>query len=100
MLYCPYMEDVRAAWQKIIAQNLNEIKPGNCEAIEAEKINMEIPPNPSMGDIAFPLFTFAKLFKKAPAKLAEELCARLLQTGEVKKLGTPQTAGPYLNVFL
>lgn len=100
MLYCPYMEDVRAAWQKIIAQNLNEIKPGNCEAIEAEKINMEIPPNPSMGDIAFPLFTFAKLFKKAPAKIAEELCARLLQNGEVKKLGTPQTAGPYLNVFL
>ena len=94
------MEDVRTAWQKIVAHTLNEIKPDSCGIIESETINMEIPPNPSMGDIAFPLFTFAKSFKKAPAKIAEELCTRLLKNTETAKLGTPQTAGPYLNVFL
>ncbi|MGQ7276429.1 arginine--tRNA ligase [Brevibacillus thermoruber] len=57
---------------------------------------LETPPNPSMGDIAFPCFQLAKALRKAPPLIAAELA------GEVS--GTPireaKAVGPYLNLFL
>ncbi|NNV03575.1 arginine--tRNA ligase [Brevibacillus sp. MCWH] len=57
---------------------------------------LETPPNPSMGDIAFPCFQLAKALRKAPPLIASELA------GEVS--GTPirevKAVGPYLNLFL
>ena len=34
---------------------------------------LEVPPQPELGDFAFPCFTLAKTFKKAPQAIAEEL---------------------------
>jgi arginyl-tRNA synthetase len=57
---------------------------------------LETPPNPSMGDIAFPCFQLAKALRKAPPLIAAELA------GEVG--GAPireaKAVGPYLNLFL
>ncbi|MDA5108483.1 arginine--tRNA ligase [Brevibacillus thermoruber] len=57
---------------------------------------LETPPNPSMGDIAFPCFQLAKALRKAPPLIAAELA------GEVS--GAPireaKAVGPYLNLFL
>ena len=33
-----------------------------------KEINLEIPPNPELGDYAFPCFSLAKIFKKAPTE--------------------------------
>ena len=94
------MEDIKTMWQKIIADTLNGIAPETCDKILPEQINIETPPNPEMGDVAFPLFTFAKSFKSSPAKIASDVCARLLENEDIKKYGMPKAIGPYLNVFL
>ncbi|UTD13011.1 arginine--tRNA ligase [Treponema denticola] len=94
------MEDIKTTWQKIIADTLNGIAPETCDKILPELINIETPPNPEMGDVAFPLFTFAKSFKSSPAKIASDVCARLLENEDIKKYGMPKAIGPYLNVFL
>jgi len=96
----PIMEDIKTTWQKIIADTLNGIAPETCDKILPEQINIETPPNPEMGDVAFPLFTFAKSFKSSPAKIASDVCARLLENEDIKKYGMPKAIGPYLNVFL
>jgi arginyl-tRNA synthetase len=57
---------------------------------------LETPPNPSMGDIAFPCFQLAKALRKAPPMIAGELAANLSGA----PLREVQAAGPYVNVFL
>lgn len=58
--------------------------------------DLETPPNPEMGDFAFPCFKMAKELKNAPAKIATELAAKL-------PLGTLfsriEASGPYVNFF-
>ncbi len=62
-----------------------------------EKIELEIPPNPVMGDYAFPCFALAKMFKKSPAQIASELSAKFTATSHVSRT---QPQGPYLNFFV
>jgi len=64
--------------------------------LPAERI--ERPPDPTLGDFAFPCFTLAKALRKAPPAIAQELAAGL----EAAVAATPgftrvQAAGPYLN---
>ncbi len=94
------MEDIKITWQKIIVENLNKIKPESSEEIKLEALNMEVPPNPEMGDIAFPLFMFAKTFKNSPAKIAENLFAKISENKENEQFGKAKAVGPYLNIFL
>ncbi len=94
------MEDIKITWQKIILENLNKIKPESCDEIKIDDLNMEVPPNLEMGDIAFPLFLFAKTFRKAPVKIAEELLTSINENSDASQYGTAKAVGPYLNVFL
>jgi len=57
---------------------------------------LETPPNPAMGDIAFPCFQLAKALRKAPPMIASELAANISGSPvqEVKAVG------PYVNLFL
>jgi arginyl-tRNA synthetase len=57
----------------------------------------ETPPNPELGDIAFPMFAFSKLLKKGPPQIAAEVVKRL---GGAAAGGTVAAAGPYVNVKL
>ncbi len=54
------------------------------EELRAEGVKDLIvtPPDPAMGDFALPCFKFAKLFRKSPAVIAEEL-AKTLQSDDV-----------------
>ncbi|OHD36604.1 MAG: arginine--tRNA ligase [Spirochaetes bacterium GWF1_31_7] len=77
--------------KEIIAKVLQEMGLSNPEIIS------EIPPNPEMGDIAFPMFKFSKELKMAPPQISgiikEKLSSmRIIERAEVK--------GPYLNLFL
>jgi len=55
---------------------------------------LEVPPNPELGDLAFPCFTLAKTLRKAPPLIAQEL-AEKVSGNEVKAVAT----GGYLNFF-
>ncbi|MAE49350.1 arginine--tRNA ligase [Candidatus Pacearchaeota archaeon] len=58
---------------------------------------LEVPPNPELGDYAFPCFALSKKLKKAPNKIAEDLAATIKPPKEVERL---ETKGPYLNFFI
>lgn len=56
------------------------------------------PPNPEMGDYAFPCFAMAKKRKMPPPKLAQELAESLSGDSELQSLFTNvEAAGPFLN---
>lgn len=57
---------------------------------------IEIPPNPEMGDYAFPCFRLAKALRKAPPAIAADLAARLVLPMGVSRA---EAAGGYLNFF-
>lgn len=58
---------------------------------------VQTPPKPELGDIAFPLFAYAKLLRTAPVKLASELKSRIEKIDD-RPLGDLLVAGPYLNI--
>ncbi|MBN2354034.1 MAG: arginine--tRNA ligase [Spirochaetales bacterium] len=92
------MEKYRKMWKEIVFQALGKIAPDTA-AVRAsftpDSIPAETPPDPALGDIAFPMFPFAKLFKAAPARIAG-----LLESLTISPTGRARAAGPYLNVTL
>ena len=65
--------------------------------ISADPSVLEIPPNPEMGDLAFPCFDLAKQFKKAPHLIARDLAEQLKPSSPIEKVAA---SGPYLNFFI
>lgn len=66
----------------------------------AEVLNLlEVPPDPTYGDLAFPCFTLAKSMKKPPPLIAKELSEKLSgQKGQFWEKAIP--VGPYLNFHI
>ncbi|RME54367.1 arginine--tRNA ligase [Candidatus Woesearchaeota archaeon] len=62
-----------------------------------EDIVLEVPPNPELGDYAFPCFTLARKYKKNPSLIAEELASKIKPTKYIVKI---ENVGPYVNFFL
>lgn len=58
------------------------------EGVSAEEIkeNLAVPPDPDMGDYALPCFKFAKILRKSPVAIAEELKTKFPVGGEVKEV--------------
>jgi arginyl-tRNA synthetase len=94
------MYDYKEPWRIRAAAALNalahdtgalapEFKPGD--------IVCETPPNPEMGDIGFPVFSYAKILRMGPPRIAALLCERLAADAND---GVCEAAGPYLNVRL
>lgn len=54
---------------------------------------LEVPPNPEMGDFAFPCFSLAKELKKAPPQIASEIAPKI----SAEFIESSVAAGPYLN---
>ncbi|MDD2481403.1 MAG: arginine--tRNA ligase [Lutispora sp.] len=58
---------------------------------------MEIPPQPNMGDYAFPCFQLAKVMRKSPNMIAKDLAEKIERDDIVEKA---EAAGGYLNFFI
>ena len=58
---------------------------------------LEIPPQEDMGDFAFPCFQLAKIFRKAPTIIAQEVAEKIKKTDFVSKTAA---MGPYVNFFI
>jgi arginyl-tRNA synthetase len=65
--------------------------------LKLKEISLEIPPNPNLGDYAFPCFSLAKQFRKNPVEIAKELAAKIKPTGFIREI---KEIGPYLNFFI
>jgi arginyl-tRNA synthetase len=68
--------------------------------LDAQQISsmLEVPPEMEMGDFALPCFKLAKVMRKAPPAIAQQIAASL---GELPSwLDRMEVAGGYLNFFL
>jgi arginyl-tRNA synthetase len=63
---------------------------------EIEKL-IEIPPDSSLGDFAFPCFSLSKILKRNPNEIAENLKSKLKLPREFEKV---EVKGAYLNFFV
>lgn len=78
----------------LIAKEIAKIVP---DLTQEEILRLlEKPKNTEMGDIAFPTFSLAKIFRQAPQKIASELAEKINDQAFEKVVAT----GPYLNFFL
>ena len=57
---------------------------------------LAVPPDPTMGDYAFPCFRLAKVLRMAPVKIAEALC----QGWTCTETADVQPVNGYMNFFL
>ena len=78
----------------IIAQEIQAALPDM--ELEAIVNLLEVPKNSSMGDLAFPAFSLAKVLRKAPQAIASGLVEKI-QSDKFEKV---QAIGPYINFFL
>ena len=62
-----------------------------------EKIELEIPPKPELGDYAFPCFSLSKIYKKNPNEIASDLSKKIKKSKYIEEI---KTIGPYLNFFI
>ena len=69
-------------YKSYVAQKLN-IEGASCEEIKALIVT---PPDTSLGDYALPCFKFAKLLRKSPAIIAEELASSFIVDDVVTKV--------------
>jgi len=83
---------------KLSAEALNEFDES--ESWEPSELNklVEQPPNPEMGDYALPCFSFAKVLKIPPFKIAEELSKKINNLLNPKNYITSiEVVGAYIN---
>jgi len=80
-------------YKQIIAELIKQYVDLDVEDI---KKLIEIPPKSDMGDYAFPCFQLAKVMRKAPNMIAEELASKINKEGFEKITNL----GPYVNFFV
>jgi len=95
------MFDIKKQWKELVTDVLNSIfkETGVDECIKPEQMIAEIPPNPEMGDIGFPMFSYAKILRKGPSQIAQMAAEKvkiILNKQDTKAKAEAQ--GPYLNI--
>lgn len=68
---------------------------GIAQAVDVAAL-LEAPPDPALGDLAFPCFIFAKELKQSPGQIAGQLAASFQTLPSIEKVATQ---GPYVNFF-
>ncbi|GAA2900716.1 arginine--tRNA ligase [Enterococcus pseudoavium] len=81
--------------QEIVAQAVFEVVKDHLALPEVERL-LENPKSADHGDVAFPTFALAKVFRKAPQQIAAEL-AEQINPEAFEKI---EVVGPYLNFFM
>ncbi len=92
------MNKYKDKWRIIMAEALDQAAAalGIVDKTLSEKLIVEQPPKPEMGDLAFPMFPFAKSFRMAPPAIAAAVKDAL--AGDIP--GEAKCLGPYVNIFM
>jgi arginyl-tRNA synthetase len=90
--------DMMTAIANLIAETMNALWPDTEGLPAAEELRglLAVPPDPSLGDYAFPCFRLAKPLRCAPPKIAEALCA----AWKNEETASVQPVNGYMNFFL
>jgi arginyl-tRNA synthetase len=94
------MKRYHAQWKGLIAEAVQGLSG---QEIPADSVVSETPPRPELGDIAFPMFPYARLLRRGPDRIAAEVAAELggrRTAGAEPVPGTAQAEGSYVNVHL
>lgn len=86
-----YMKDFKQIVAESLSKSIKEIDQKEIEQM------IEVPPNKDMGDYAFPCFKLAKVFRKAPNLIAEELSKEI---GILPGISEVRNLGGYVNFFI
>jgi arginyl-tRNA synthetase len=92
--------EIREQWKQAVAKALAQIAADkNLEnaVIGSDDVLIQKPPKPEMGDIAIPLFSFAKVFRSSPAAIAADV-VRALETIDHPAAQKIAAEGPYVNI--
>ena len=81
--------------KKQIAEALVQAAGGQVD-LQTVLESLEYPPNPEMGDLAFPCFKLSRVLRKAPPAIAADLAAAFTCSAVTKV----DVMGGYLNLFL
>ncbi len=82
MIGMDFKKEIISLLQKEIKQNI--------------PLDLEVPPDATLGDFAFPCFTLARFVKKNPIEIAKDLAARITAS----YLEKVEAQGPYVNFFI
>ncbi len=85
------MKDLKKLVAGILAEKLEGMEAAEIEAM------IETPPDSSLGDYAFPCFRLAKVFRKAPQMIAQEIAEKL--AGETA-FHEVRNVNAYVNFFM
>ena len=77
---------------QVAMQTLNTILESPIQVID-----LEIPPDSQLGDFAFPCFKLAKLYRKSPPQVAQQIVQALLDKKVTPPELTVRAVGPYVN---
>ena len=96
------MADNKALFRNIVAEAIKtyvQEKGIEAEPVTEDKLHVENPPKPEMGDLGIPLFVLAKSFRMAPPQIAQGIL-EIINRNADQSFGTFLAAGPYINVKL
>jgi arginyl-tRNA synthetase len=103
------MFSYKEPWKERMAWALNTLleKAGLDARLKTADIIAEIPPLDTMGDLGFPMFSFAKLLRQSPPQIAQAAAGSLSGVSSragfengVSIQGEFKAAGPYVNLFI
>lgn len=86
-------------WKALVQARLQSLFEKTGRQGQLPEVVIQVPPKPEMGDLAFPLFAFAKSFGKAPNMISQMLSDDINALVD-KPDGQAFAAGPYMNVRL
>ena len=84
------MVEAKTAWKNIIARALADYARGkglDAGLVDASSVVAEKPPKKELGDLGFPMFSFAKLLRSSPAQIAQAMAVAVAADPEAATLG-------------
>ncbi len=92
------LDTVRQSWKSLVEKELASYALTILgKEVDLPPLAVQTPPKPELGDLAFPLFAYAKILHTAPPMLAATLKDRIENQAD-RPLGDLLVAGPYLNI--
>ncbi len=89
------MQNFKKQLSETLFEKIKSVFSTEISPLEIEQM-FEFPPEPHMGDVAFPCFKLSRALRRSPQQIAEALCDGLQVDGAEKT----EVVSGYLNIFI